>query len=195
MPISAYQPSWAGLLNPNAGLGPKIGLNPSTDAEDRVGDDRGDERRDERLRLDVVAIQELGAEDGAAERRPEDRPDAGRHPDRDRDPRIARVEVEQAPEVGPEPGADLGGRTLAPAGPARSDRDGRGDQLDERDPAADAARMVVVGGDRRIRAVALRLGREAEDDDARDQATQGDDERERPRPGSVGDRRPALAGG
>ena len=94
-------------------------------AEDGVGDDRRDERRDEHLRLDVVAVEELRTEDGSAERRPEDRPDTGRHPDRDRDPRIARVEVEQAPEEGPEPGADLGGRALAPAGPARSDRDRR----------------------------------------------------------------------
>ena len=54
-------------------------------------------------------------QNGAAERRPEDGPDAGRHAHRDGDPRITRVEIEDTPEEGAEAGADLGGRPLASA--------------------------------------------------------------------------------
>ena len=55
-----------------------------------------------------------------------------------------------------------------------------------------------IGGDRRVRAVALGLRREAEDDEPGDQATERDDQRDRPRPGGIGDRRtpsPAGVGG
>ncbi len=134
-------------------------------AEDRIGDDRGDERRDERVRLDVVAVQELGTEHGATERCPEDRPDAGRHAHGDRDPRVAGVEVEDPPEEGPEPGADLGGRSLATAGAARSDRDRGGHHLHQRDAPADPARVVVVRSDPRIGPVAFGLRREAVDNE------------------------------
>ncbi len=184
-----------GVAEGERGLGPEDGGEPLDGTEDRVGDDRGDERRDERVRLDIVAVEELGPEDGAAERRAEDRPDTGGHAHRDRDPRIACVEVERPAEEGPEPRADLGGRPLAAARSARSDRDRRGDQLHQRDAAPDAARVVVEGGDRRVGAVALGLRGEAVDDDPRDQAAQGDHEGERPGPGKARDRGAAFAGG
>ena len=194
MPISAYQPSCAGFAEAEPRLRSEDRAEALDRAEDRVGDDRRDERRDERLGLDVVAVEELGPEDRAAERRAEDRPDARGHPDGDRDPRVARVEVEDASEEGPEAGADLRCRALAAARPARADRDRRRDQLDGRDPRPDAARMVVKGGDRGVGAVALGLGREAEHDDPGDQPAERDDERDRPGPRGVGDRRTALTG-
>ncbi len=54
--------------------------------------------------------------------------------------------------------------------------------------------MVVERGDRGVRAVALGLGREAEDDDPRDQAAQRHHERNRPGSKRIGDRCATLAG-
>ena len=143
-PMSAYQPSCAGLREPEPGLGAEDRGEALDRAEDRVGDDRRDERGDQRVRLDVVAVEELGPEDGAAERRPEDRADAGGHADRDRDPRITRVEVQQLGRGNdPNPALIWAVGSLATARAAGADGDGRGDELDERDAAPDAARAVV----------------------------------------------------
>ena len=176
-------------------LCPKDGAEALDRPEDRVGDDRCDERWDQDLRLDVVAVEQLRAEDGPAQWRPEDRTDPCRHPDCDGDTGIAGVKVQQPTEVGPESCADLGRRPLAPARSPRADRDGRREQLDDRDTTPDPARMVVIGGDRRICAMAFRLRCEAEHENARDEPTESDHEGERPRPRCIDDRRATLAGG
>ena len=182
-----------GIREPEPGLHAEDRGKPLDRPEDRVGDDGRGEGGHEGLRLDVVAVHQLGAEQGAAERRPEDGPDARGHAHGNRDPGIPGIEVEDAPEEGPEPGADLRRGSLAATGSTRSDGDRRGDELDERDAAADAARVVVERGDGRIGPVALGLGGPAEDDDPGDQPTERDHERDGPRARGVGDGGATLA--
>lgn len=55
-----------------------------------VADDRGDERGQQGLDLEVVAVENLGGEDGPGEGRAEDRPDARADAARDREARVAR---------------------------------------------------------------------------------------------------------
>ena len=75
----------------------------------------------------------LGSENGASQRRAEDRADARTDADGDRDPRVGRGEVELTGQQRSEPGADLGGGPLTSRRSARSDRDRGRDDLDERD--------------------------------------------------------------
>ena len=90
-------------------------------------------------------------------------------------------EFEQPSEQRAEPGADLPGRPLAPARAARADRQRRGEQLHDDRAEPDPARVVMHGGNRRVGAVTLRLGREGEHEHATRQPSQRCDQRERPR--------------
>ena len=69
-------------------------LEPLDRAEDREADDRRDQRREERLGFEVVAVEDLRAQHGAAERRAEDRPDAGTDADGHRYPGVLRAQLE-----------------------------------------------------------------------------------------------------
>ena len=133
--------------------------------EDGVADDRRDERRDDRLDLEVVDVEYLARQERAAERRAEDRADAGPDPRGDRDPPVGDIEVEPPREQRAEPGRDLRGGSLAAGRAARADGDRRRDQLDRRNARADAAVVVMDGRDRRVGAVALGLGGELEHDE------------------------------
>ena len=73
-------------------------LEPLDGSEDREPDDRRHQRREQRLGLEVVAVEDLGAEHGAAERSPEDRPDAGPDADRHGDPGVLGAQLR---DVGP----------------------------------------------------------------------------------------------
>ena len=86
--------------------------------------------------------------------------------------RSATREAQQRGQQRAEAGADLGDRPFAAAGAAGADGQGAGDQFDERHARADLALAVVIGGDGRVGAVALRLGSEAEDEVAAQQAAQ-----------------------
>ena len=58
--------------------------------DDRVGDDAGEDRRDERVRLEVVAVEHLDGEQRGAERRAEHGRDAGRDAGHHQDAPLAR---------------------------------------------------------------------------------------------------------
>ena len=175
------------------GLDAEDGVVAEQQSVDGEGDDGRDERRQQCGRLDIVAVEELGAEDRSTEGRPEDGPDAGSHTRGDRDARVVLVEVKGAGQERAEPGADLGRRTLATCRPTRADGERRSDELHDGDPTSDATRTVVEGRDGGIRAVPLGLRREPEDDDARQQAAQRHAQRQRQRAEGIGDGCPALA--
>ena len=92
-----------------------MGAKPSIGAVDREPDDRGDEAGDDRRRLEVVQVEDLGADEGASERRAEDGADAGADADGHGDARVVLAEGQGAREERGEAGADLGGGALAPA--------------------------------------------------------------------------------
>ena len=155
-------------------------------AEDDVADGRGDEAGQERLDVEVVAVEDLGGQHRAAERRPEDGPDARADPGRHRHPGIAGAEVELAGQEGSEAGTDLTGRSLPTTRSARADGERRGDDLDDDGAETDAPRVVVDGRDGRVGAVSLGVGGEAEDEDGAEQGPETDDQRQRP---GTGERR------
>ena len=72
--------------------------------------------REDGLGLEVVSVQDLCPQDGAAERGAEDRTDTRVPPGRDGDPRVGRRQVESAREHRREPRTDLRGRQTLPAG-------------------------------------------------------------------------------
>ena len=126
-------------------------------------------------------VEDLGAHDGAAERRAEDGADARAHTDRHRDACIVLAEAEGPGKKRGEPGADLRRWTLTPPGAAGADRDRRGDDLHERRPRTDALGVVVDRRDGGVGAVPGGFWREAIDDaDPETRPPQPDDQRDRP---------------
>ena len=146
--------------------------------DDRVGDDAGEDRRDERVRLEVVAIEHLDGEERRAERRAEHgghaRGDAGDHEDAP----LARRHAQVAADRRAERGADLHRRSFAPAGAAAAEREDRRDHLDPQHAAADDAAAVVERVDHRVAAAAARLGREAGEPAADERADRRDEQQE-----------------
>ena len=128
---------------------------------------------------------DLRAEDGASERSSEDRSDPRADPDRHGDPRVRRCEIEPAREHRTEASADLCRRSFAASRPSRTDRDRRGDDLHERHPCPDASRIVVDRCDSGIGAVTFGFGCQAEHEDAGDQTSEPDNQRQGPRPDEV----------
>ncbi len=162
-------------------------------AVDREPDDRSDEAGDDRRRLEVVQVEDLGADEGASERRAEDGADAGADADGHGDARVVLAEGQGAREERGETGADLGGGALAPARAAGTDGDRRGDELDDRRLRADALGVAVHGGDGRVGPVPRGLRSEPIDDQPGDEAAEADDQRDRPGAREVARRRdPSL---
>ena len=138
--------------------------------DDGVGDDAGEDRGDERVRLEVVAVEHLDGEERGAERRAEDGGDAGRDARDHEDAPLRRRHVEDAADPGAERAADLHRRPLAPARAARAEREHRREQLDPGDAPADDAAVLVEGVDHGVAAAAARLGRELRDEAAGERA-------------------------
>jgi hypothetical protein len=99
--------------------------------EDRVANPRSDETRQQRRGVKVVAVEDLGGQYRAAQRRAEDRPDPRTDSGRDRHPGVDCVEVEHPSQQRTEPGADLAGRAFTSTRTARSNRQRRRHQLDQ----------------------------------------------------------------
>ncbi len=149
-------------------------------AEDREGDDRREQARQQRLELEVVPVDDVRGEDRPAERCGEDRPDPRADADRHGDPPVLGREVEDPSEQRTETGADLCRRPLAPPRAPGADRERRGHDLHDHGAKADAARVVVHRVDRRVGAVALGLRGEGEDEEAGGERAEHDDDRDRP---------------
>jgi hypothetical protein len=127
---------------------------------DRVGHHAGQDRRDEPVRLEAVAVEDLDGQERGAQRRAEHRRDAGRHAGDQEDALLARADPEQPADRRAERAADLHGGPLAPAHAAGAERGDRGQRLDPDDPRADDAVLVVEGVDHRVAAAAARLRRQ-----------------------------------
>jgi hypothetical protein len=148
---------------------------------DRVGDDAREDRRDEGVRLEVVAVEHLRREEGRPERRAEHRRDAGRDPGDEQHAALGAARGQEAAGEGAEGGADLHGGPLAAAGAAGGERRDGGRSLHGDDPPAyDAAAVVRL--DRGVAAAARRLrGETRREEPAREAAERGQ-EHEQPGP-------------
>ena len=92
-------------------------------ARDEITGHRGNQRRHERTVLDPTEHQELEAEDGAGQRRTEDRAEAARDPGCDQLPPRAPVDAQVPRQEVSEACAHLDGRTLAPGAAAEQVRE------------------------------------------------------------------------
>ena len=165
---------------------------PLEGAEERKRDDRGDDRRNQRLDLGVLAVGDLGAEDGAAERGTEDRSDPGADRRGDRDAGVGGRQAQAPCEQGREPRADLCGRPLGATGTAGTDGERRGDDLHEGDPAPDPGRVAMDRVDGGVGPVTCRLSGEQRDHDAADEPAQRSHGRNPPGPRRPDRQRVAL---
>ncbi len=146
----------------------------------RVGDDAGENAGDERVRLEVVAIEDLDGEERGAERGTEDGGQTGRDAGDEQDAPLALGDAEPLGDGGAERAADLHGRALATAGAAGAEREHRGHRLDPDDAPANDAAGVVKGVDHRVAAAAARLRRRGGDQARAEGADGGHDHEEPP---------------
>jgi hypothetical protein len=161
----------------------KSQLRRQPEAEHRVGHGRGHRGGHQGVALDVgVSVEDLAGEHRSGQRSPEDGTDAGSHTGREHDPAVPSREFEQPAEEGAEAGPDLGDRPFATGRSAGAQGNRRRDRLDDRDPAADLAPLVMEGVNRRVGAVAFGLGSEAVDQQAGGQAADGHHGHEQPGP-------------
>src|SRR5512146_1410815 len=110
-------------------MGAEQGSEPEPCTVNRVAHDRSDQRRDDRLDLDVVYVQDLRREHGASERCAEDSADASTDSRGDGDPAVLRVGENGVAEQRAETRRDLRRRSLATSRPTGPDGDGGGDEL------------------------------------------------------------------
>ena len=88
--------------------------------EDRVRDDARQDRRDERVGFEIVAMQDLDGEKRGAERRAKDGGHTGGGPGDQKDPPFTLSDPQPLRDQRAERAADLHGRPLAPAAAAES---------------------------------------------------------------------------
>ncbi|KAF5031494.1 hypothetical protein DSECCO2_627160 [anaerobic digester metagenome] len=155
--------------------------------EQRVRDHGRDDGREQGLGLEVLGIEHLHGGEGSAERGAEDRAEAPGRAGEQQDAALARGQVQQLGEKGPEARAELGDGAFLAGAAARGDGgDGRC-ALDQGHERLDDAGIPVERLDHRVRAVGRAvhgLGDEARDEQARDEAhARGED---RDQPGAVG---------
>ncbi len=93
---------------------------PENRDDHRVGDHAAEDRRDERVRLEVVPVEHLDRQDGRAERRAEHRRHTRGHADQKQDATLPRRHPQIAPDHRTDGAANLHGGPLAPAGPAEA---------------------------------------------------------------------------
>ncbi len=104
--------------------------------------------RQDHFRLELRRpVHDLGGEESAGERGPEDRGDSRAHAGRQQHAAIDGAQAQQGGEERTEAGADLGDGPFAAAGAAGADGDGAGEDLDERHAGPDLSLAIVVGGD------------------------------------------------
>ena len=138
--------------------------------DDGVGDDAREDRRDEGVRFEAVAVEDLDGQERCAERSPEDRGDARRDAGDEQDPPLAGAHAERASHERAERAADLHRRSFASSGAPGSERAERRQRLDPDDAPPDDAVAMMEGLDRRIAAAAARLGGELREQAARQAA-------------------------
>ena len=162
---------------------------------DGEGDDRGDEREQDRVRLEVVAVEGLGGHHRAAEGGAEDGAHARAHARHQRAPPLDRVEAEPVGDDRADAAGDLRRRTLPSGRATAPDRDRGGDKLHRDRAQANASAALVEGVDHLVGARPLRLGGEGVHEEARDERAQPHDDRQGPAPRRVGGFLAALAQG
>ena len=107
--------------------------------EDGVGDDAGEERRNQRVGLEVVAIEHFDREQRGAERRAKHGRHAAGHAGDEKNAPLAGADPQIAAHERADGAADLHRGPLATARAAGSQRENRGQRLDADDaPAHDA---------------------------------------------------------
>ena len=128
---------------------------------DRVGDDGADDAGDEGVALEVLAIEDFDAGDGAAEGGAEDRPQATGGTGQEEDAPLGGRQFETSSQPAADPGADLRERPLLTARTAAGQSDDGGERLDQGDDGADDAAAVVEGVDHGVAARSFGLGGKA----------------------------------
>ncbi len=124
-----------------------------------------------------VAQDQLEGEEDAGDRSVEGGADAARRAAGDEQAQVLSGEAAEPAGGRADRRADLDDRALAPDRAAGADAEGRGQGLDDRDPAADAALVAMDGEHHLGHAVPTGLGREAGDQRAVEQAPDhGDDQ-------------------
>ena len=134
--------------------------------EHRVRDDAREDARDERVGLEVVAVQHLDGEQRGAEGRAEDGGHARGGAGDEQDAPLALGDAKQLADERADGAAHLHRRPLAPARAADAEGERRDDGLHERDALADDAVVLVKRLDDGVAAAAARLGREPDRDGA-----------------------------
>ena len=113
--------------------------------EHRVGDDARQDARDERIGLEVVAVQDLDGEERGPERRAEDGRHARRRAGDEQDAALAVGDPQQLPDERADGAAHLHRRPLASARAARAERERRHERLHEGDALAHDSLALVEG--------------------------------------------------
>ena len=151
--------------------------------EDGVRDDAREDGRNQRIRLEVVAMEHLDGEERGAERRAEHGGHTGGRARDEEDAPLAIGDVEVAPDERADRPADLHRRPFAPAAPARPEAEDRREDLHPRHAPPDDPLLVVERVDDRVCAAAARLGGEPRDGAADERAERGDEPQEPRTPG------------
>ena len=150
--------------------------------EHHVGGHRGEHARDQGVHLEVLAVEHLDRGDGTPKRRPEDGPESPGGPGQQQDAAVAGAQAELGADVRADPRADLGDRSLLPRATAGRERDHRGEPLDHGHARWHLPPPLVEGADHLVRTGTLGFGREAVDEQARDQPADGGEQEDQPGP-------------
>ena len=164
-------------------------------AVDGEGYDRGDEREQDRVRLEVVAVEGLGGHHRAAQGSAEDGAHTRPHAGHQRPPALDRVQPQKVGYHRADASRDLRRRPLPPGSATAADRDGGGDQLHRNDAQAHAPATLVEGVDHLVGPGPLRLRRQRIDEDPRSERPQSHHDREHPDARRAGGFAAALAQG
>ncbi len=150
-------------------------------AKDAIGNDAGEPGGNDDLGLELGGtVQDFGGEHRPGQRGPEDRGDPRPHAGGHQHPPFGGPQVQQVAEQRAKARPDLGDGPFPASRAARSDGQGTGHDLDQRNPGADLALTKVVGGDHGIGPMALSLGRHREDEHAASQTAQRRDQHQEP---------------
>ncbi len=165
-------------------VGPGVGEQralPEEGDERRVADDAREHGRDERVGLEVVAVEHLYGEERRAERRAEHRGHAGGRAGHEQDAALAIGDAKRLPDVRADGAAHLHRRPLSPAGAAHAKREDGDDRLHEGDALAHDPAVLVKRLDDGVASSAERLGSEAHGDDPREERSDRGEDEQQPR--------------
>jgi hypothetical protein len=162
---------------------------------DRVGDNAGENRGNERVGFEIVTIENLGGEERGAERRAEHGCQAGGDTGDEEYAPLALAHTEPAADQRAERAADLHRRPLASARPASAEGEDRGQHLYPDDSLAHDGAAVMEGLDHRVAAAAARLRRQDRQRARGQRAERRHDEEQVPAIAMRAEVEQALAGG